>query len=532
MAAQEDGALVCSPECDHTFCPPPRLIYSPASSSSLASDTPPPITPLGPSLCPNVGFPLLSPAGSKFLDSTPLPDGFKAGSTLAERRGAKALALAKSPTFSDVPQPKFLSPRTPDTPSSFAQRIFDFIRSPTPDTVSICESPSPEYTSDPFGGTSPSFFDDPCLFDSDSVRPHPDLYDLNIYQYHARRPHLAVVKNGPKHGTARLYVGVSDIELKAEVSVAVSPPHSQKHPSAFVPSPSTPAPSLDRHLPEALSAAPIPPPSLPPPSHSYDIRSAPAPVVRRLSTASLPSSPLPYLRPLLLPQKLVRREIADAQSASILPHATRTLRPLILPLELARRATHPARHARIRPRPASYPHSVARSRPYHIPINRHGMAAVNASSPASITPRMDTVTEEGGGEEERGSRAEYRRSQQLDDIISLLDESGIIHVLRTGDGRDAVSAEHVLSDSDESAGLATPPSILSRPGTSSSYSFVSQPQEDPAQEIVETSVLEASKVDDILELLDVQREDAVVKQGDDEAVEEEAADELICAYAI
>ncbi|KAI9057317.1 hypothetical protein FKP32DRAFT_1615443 [Trametes sanguinea] len=542
MLATADEALACSPECDHLFCPPPRLMYSPASSSSLASDTPQPITPLGPGLFPPTGFPLLSPTECDFLESTPLPAGVKAGSTLAERRGAKALALQKSPTLSDVPQPQLLSPRTPDTASSFAQRIIGYIRSPTPDNTSCCESPSPEYHTDPFGRASPSFFDDPYFFDAISVRPHPDLYDLDVYQYDSRLPPKMTPKKASKHATARLYVGVSDIEPVPELSVTVSHPRLQTHSS--VPSSPTPTPSLDRPHIGAPSPAPIPASSLPPPpplplTHSH-VRSAPAPgAARRLSTASLPSSPLPYLRPLLLPQKFARREIARAQSASILPLASPRLRPLILPQELARRATHPQRCTRpLRPRPASYPLSAGRLRYHHHGLattpSIHAMPALNASAPVFIPRYMDTVKEE-SGDEERPSRAEHRRSQQLDDIISLLDESGIIQDEQTVDENQTLSPEPTSSDSDESAGLATPPSILSRPGSSSSFSFISQPQEDSIDEVVETSYAEARKVEDILELLDVQQNDpSVTSEGDDEmdVVEAVGADDVICAYAI
>ncbi|OSD06505.1 hypothetical protein PYCCODRAFT_1474632 [Trametes coccinea BRFM310] len=542
MDANAGEALACSPECDHSFCPPPRLIYSPASSSSLASDTPPPITPLGPGLSPPTGFPLLSPTGCDFLDSKPQLAGVRAGSTLAERRGAKALALQKSPTLADVPQPKLLSPRTPDTASSFAQRIIGYIRSPTPDSTSCCESPSPEYHTDPFGRASPSFFDDPYFFDAVSVRPHPDLYDLDVYQYDARLSHKAVAKKGSKPATAQIHVRVSDIEPEPALSVAVSHLGSQTHPS--VPSSPTPTPSLDRPHIGAPSPAPIPASSLSPPlppPHPH-ARSAPAPVpvpARRLSTASLPSSPLPYLRPLLLPQKFARREIAQAQSASILPLASPRLRPLILPQELARRATHPPR--RTRPRPLSYPPSAGRLRSQHPhdlastpPFKAYAMPALDASAPEFVPRCMDTVKEE-SGEEERLSRAEHRRSQPLDDLISLLDESGIIQDGQTVDENQTVYSDPIPFDSDESAGLATPPSILSRPGSSSSFSFISQPREESIDEVVETSYAEARKVEDILELLDVQQGDvSLVSQGDDEleVVEAVGADDVICAYAI
>ncbi|KAI8980131.1 hypothetical protein BD414DRAFT_493732 [Trametes punicea] len=149
----------------------------------------------------------------------------------------------------------------------------------------------------------------------------------------------------------------------------------------------------------------------------------------------------------------------------------------------------------------------------------------------SVTCREKQLKKEEG--EPGPSHAEQRRSQQLDDIINLLDESGMIQ--DSGDVKEhrSPSPEAVLSDTDESAGVATPPLIVSRPGSSSSFSVISQPQGDSPEEVPEKPDPEAKKVEHILELLDVQQHDvAVATQASEKVHEEEANDDCICAYAI
>ncbi|KAH9902961.1 hypothetical protein C8Q73DRAFT_785576 [Cubamyces lactineus] len=538
MDAADVAALCCSSHCDRTCCLPPRLVYSPASSSSLAlSDTPPPITPLGLGLSPNVGFPLLTPDGTFHLNANALSDVKKPGGTLAERRGAKALALQQAPTLSDLPQPTgLLTPRTPDSASSFAQRIVGFIRSPTPEST-LVTPPTPEYAGDPFGGRSSSFYNDPYFFATVPVCPHPDLYDFDVYSALPARPKNPIAKTCGKQSRVRLFVAASDLQLD-DSDMAVSPPSSQTHSV-----PCARSPSLDR--PDSVSP-PRTPISAPPLTFDFP-RSTPAAATAAASNppSGFPSSSLPYLRPLLLPQKFAQREIADAQSASILSHATPTLRPLILPQELARRASqpHPSRrsrpHPRLRPRPASYPPSAAVLRSHRAAFHMGTITeeTVSCTSPKSI-PRPDCKESQSSSREgaAMSTRKEQRRSQQIDDIISLLGQSGIIQEPEANEEHDHIDS--VLSDTDESTGIATPPSILSQPRSSSSFSFVSHPPDTESalsiEVVMENPQEEAKKVEDILELLasSPRTEGCTGGNVDAELVDEGVVEETICAYAI
>ncbi|KAI0327833.1 hypothetical protein GY45DRAFT_1084591 [Cubamyces sp. BRFM 1775] len=536
MDATDVDALSCSPECDHTCCLPPRLVYSPASSSSLAlSDTPLPITPLGLGLSPNVGFPLLTPDGAFHLNPNALPDIKKPGGTLAERRGAKALALQSAPALSDLPQPTgLLTPRTPDSASSFAQRLVGFIRSPTPES-SLATPPTPEYRGDPFGGRSSSFYNDPYFFATVPVCPHPDLYDFDVYSTLPARPQNPIAKTCGKGSRVRLFVAASDLQLD-DSDGAVSPPSSQAHSA-----PCAPSPSLDR--PDSLS-----PPSTPISASplTFDLpRSTPTVTAAAAGNAlsGFPSSSLPYLRPLLLPQKFAQREIADAQSASILSHATPNLRPLILPQELARRASQPhisrrsRPHPRLRPRPASYPPSAAVLRSHQAPFHMGTITEepVSCTSPEPM-PRPGCKEIQSFSRAAVPGRKEQRRSQQIDDIISLLGQSGIIQEPEANEEHDQLDG--VLSDTDESIGLATPPSILSQPRSSSSFSFISHPPDTESalsiEVVMEDPQEEAKKVEDILELLSSspRGEGRAGSKADAEVVDDGVVEETICAYAI
>ncbi|KAI0649163.1 hypothetical protein C8Q79DRAFT_495285 [Trametes meyenii] len=522
----EESVACSSPECDHALCSPPRLVYSPASSSSLALDTPAPTTPFSP---PTSDFAFLSPAGHSPPqdEQAALPVPTKSGSTLAERRGKKGLVLQGTPAAAlpsaalDASKSELLSPRTPGSASSFAQRLVGFMRSPTPESSS---PPEQEYPSDPFARLHDarplSFYEDSCLLDAAPVRPHPDLYDLSVYA--APQPCTTVnssslPKKAAKDWRARvwLYVGV----LIPDLVPASDPPVS--HP----PPPQPPLHSIPRtpSLSPTLDYTDVPPPSTTPISAPFS-RSprvySPAATLsaHRLST-TIHLGPLANLRPLLLPQKFACREIAEAQATSISPCSTPNLRPLLLPQELARRASHP--QYRARPRPATLPPSFERL--------SHQRAVSTSGIMSNNTPTAEAVASEPYVEtgDSKAPHGERRRSQQLDDIISLLDQSG---VLREADEQAATSG--TVSDSEESAGIATPPSLLSRPGTSSPFSLVSQPHGDSLEETFEKSRRESHNLEDILVLLDDHRDEAIVKEGGDCLTDDGVVDESICAYAM
>ncbi|KAI0359939.1 hypothetical protein OH77DRAFT_882567 [Trametes cingulata] len=530
----EEGSICCSSDCDHSVCSPPRLVYSPASSTSIALDTQPPTTPLTPGTPATTDSTFLSPTGHHLFDEKPLPcipaTTHKLATTIAERRGAKALALqantAPSPAAS--PKPRLLSPRTPDSASSFAQRLVGFIRPSTPDPASPTTLSCREYVEDPFGDASPSFFDDPYLFDAAPTRPHPDLYDLSMYASDLQTARAAwPAKKWGKHARTRLYVGVSD--LQPDSDSPVSHPSSQAHPA---PSPDRPA-----HIPlpapapapapaSARTPTPIPPPSssAPPLSPSTSSSSSSPPTARLLTrSAPLPSSVLPHLRPLLLPQKLARREIADAQSSSILRHTSVRLRPLILPQELARRASYPPRRVHARPHHkhiTSYPSALRHSHNWTLSAG----VVFGAMSMAEATNDAPNIAET------KASKQEQRRSQQLDDLICLLDQSGILEDVH----EEHEAGDVASSDSEDSAGLATPPTLVSRPESSSPFSLISQSQADCADDASARQYRESRNLEDILELLEKQQEGAPVE---DRVAEEPLAQEgenegSICAYAM
>ncbi|KAI0368627.1 hypothetical protein BV20DRAFT_1122634 [Pilatotrama ljubarskyi] len=500
----EESSIFCSSDCDHSTCSPPRLVYSPASSSSIALCSSLPTTPLSPGTPAAADLTLLSPTGRHLSGDKPLPclpEISKTASTIAERRGAKALALQGTPSPALSPKPRLLSPRTPDSASSFAQRLVGFIRPSTPDSGS--PTTPREYLEDPFGGASPSFFEGPYLFDAAPIQPHPDLYDFSVYaddSYIARAPWPA--KTRAEHAKTRLYVGVSDFQPDSDSPV--SHPSSQAHPA---PSPDRPA-----HKP---TPAPTPITLLSPsaPSRSPPAVALPAPPLSR--SATLPSSVLPHLRPLLLPQKFARREIADAQSSSILRHTSVRLRPLILPQELARRASYPPRRSR--------PHRTSFSSS-HKHYRALGAGVIpEAMSTADTTRNGHVATLE-------ASKQDRRQSQQLEDLICLLDQSGVLEDVHEADERADVAS----SDSDDSAGVATPPSLVSRPDSSSPFSLISKSQEDCPEEASAKPHRESRNLEDILELLEKQQEDASVAghATEEGAAEEEATEGSLCAYAM
>ncbi|KAJ8495963.1 hypothetical protein ONZ51_g1394 [Trametes cubensis] len=154
-----------------------------------------------------------------------------------------------------------------------------------------------------------------------------------------------------------------------------------------------------------------------------------------------------------------------------------------------------------------------------------------------MIPRLDCEESQSSSEGAvMSARKEQRRSQQIDDIISLLGQSGIIQEPEASEEHD--QPDSVLSDTDESAGIATPPSILSQPRSSSSFSFVSHPPDTESalsiEVVMENPQEETKKVEDILELLSSspRGEGCTSSKTDMEVVDEGAVEETICAYAI
>lgn len=531
-----DGATCFSPDCDHSYCSPPQLLYSPASCSSIALDTPLPPTPFS-SIQPNSPDRLLlSPTGfatanDKPITLLPTSAASKPRSTLAERRGLKGLALQSAPPFSPIialssdtttptltltptsaltPRSRLLSPRTPDSASSFAQRLVGLMRPTTPTTASPDSPTGREYFEDPFGRAAPPFFDDAYFFGAAPDRPHPDLFDLSVYNSpHAGASRSSKTWPAAKRMETRLWIDAVDLLKPFPGSDAHPLPGcaTRAGPSVH----STPA-RLDRDRP----AAPGPHTNAAPSS------AAPPPV---LTLALSPAAASPNLRPLLLPQKFARREIADAQSSSILQHATPKLRPLILPQELARRATHPQRRAR--PRPLTFPSTL--------PL-RHRRALSTGTPFLPSSPRMSIASTSTGPSEagmedissgSSGSTSGRRQSQQLDEIICLLDESGVLEGLREA-AEAEVDSPSSNSDESESSGLATPPSLVSRPGSSSSFSFISHAHASDTDDVGEKS----RNLEDILELLNSPEGGVSCRTFAEAPAMEGEAEDLICAYAM
>ncbi|EIW57500.1 uncharacterized protein TRAVEDRAFT_72586 [Trametes versicolor FP-101664 SS1] len=544
-----DGATCFSPDCDHSYCSPPQLLYSPASCSSIALHTPLPTTGPFSSIQPNSPDRLLlSPTGFAPSNDKPislLPASAAATkSTLAERRGLKGLALQSAPAFSPIielssdtstptltltptsaltPRSRLLSPRTPDSASSFAQRLVGLMRPATPNTANPDSPAEREYFEDPFGRAAPPFFDDAYFFGAAPDRPHPDLFDLSVYSTPpAGAPRSSKTWPAAKRMKTRLWIDAVDL---------LEPfPGSDAHPlpgcaTRAGPSVHSTRARLDRDRPAAPRANAAPSAAAPPP-------------VLTLALSHLPAAASPNLRPLLLPQKFARREIADAQSSSILQHATPKLRPLILPQELARRATHPQRRAR--PRPLTFPSTLAlthrRALSMGTPFlpSSPRMSIASTSTGASEAEIEDIISGESSGD--MGRRGEDRRqSQQLDEIICLLDKSGVLEGLcEAGDEQETADSEVTSpspscdSDDNESAGVATPPSLVSRPGSSSSFSFISQSYASDTEDVAEKS----RNLEDILELLNSPDGGITCRTFVEAPAMEGESEDLICAYAM
>ncbi|RPD61215.1 hypothetical protein L226DRAFT_612914 [Lentinus tigrinus ALCF2SS1-7] len=316
----EDESICCPHNCSHCYSPP-SLVYSSASCSSLTLTPSTVYTPPSSVFSASNVALASSPKGITLSDGTslfPLPELDVVTSTIAQRRGISKLpALKPKPRNANVPsfpgsKNKSLSPVSPDS-STFAQRFVGFMRlSSRPDPDPLLEIPSPrDYVEDPFGRASAPFYEDAYLFDASPV-PHPDLYDITIYRalpvsddkhYYTERC--------PKHGKARLYIGVSDIDPPAPTTDTPSPPQQLK----------ARRPGSQTKLPDAPPPTPV--------------------------TTSAP--PRSNLRPLLLAQKL-------AQAESIVPPTGPKLRPLYLPQHLARGVSHPPRR--------SIPHSRSNTFPF------------------------------------------------------------------------------------------------------------------------------------------------------------------------
>ncbi|KAI0705786.1 hypothetical protein C8T65DRAFT_740828 [Cerioporus squamosus] len=428
----EDDSICCPHNCSHCRCSPPSLIYSSASCSSLTLTPSSVHTPSSLTCTSDVAL-SSSPRGISFSDGTPmahLPELDVVSSTIASRRGIQKLpALKPKPrnaSMSSLPgsKMKLLSPDIPDTAAGFAQRIVGFMRlSSRPDPDPLPETPSlRDYVEDPFGRVSASFYEDSYLFDASPV-PHPDIYDFSVYSTLpiSDGTHYYTEKC-PKHGKARLYIGVSDIGPPAPTTGV---------PSQVLPQQAIARPSAPTVAPQGQSTLPAAPP--------------PTPV-----TPSAP--PKSSLRPLLLAQKL-------AQTESIVPPTGPKLRPLYLPQHLARRVSHPPR------RPMT--HSRSNTFPF---------------GPKAFARRPSTDTDAPARDHAGQGRAKSpSQVLQLHGIGSLL---GAVAVLEDGQVADDSATATLESGSEDSlaANASTTGPALVLPSVDSIPAFAldsPEPQDEP-----------------------------------------------------
>lgn len=439
---------VCCPQnCSHCR-PPPSLVYSSASCSSVSLSSPTAFraqSSLRLSTADVSRSSSPSPHGMTLSDGTslmPLPDLDVVTGTIAQRRGIKQFPPMRPRNPSTASLPKSLSPRspgTPDTATGFKQRVVGFIRfTPRLDMELLLETPTPRrYSEDPFGRNTPSFFDDDTVFDVPAIRQHPELNDLTIYdQLPLTTKGHYYTEKCPKHGKARLYIGVSDIGSPTRSDISSS--SDTRSVRAHLRSASANSPLTSSRIPPLLSRTRSP-------SH----------------TARPGTRPKSQFRTLQLPQKVAQQEIERAQAESILPPTTPQHRPLYLPQLIAQRASRlPA--ALITPsRSRTFP-----SGPWH--GVRRGDAAEGAT-------RQFTKDASKGAD------------SQLDGIISLLGE-----VLRDSPDDSLIAA----SGSDATlVGTGPTPVLSSSESPSSSAGLCDSPK--PMTDLVQVS----PKMEDIFGLL-------------------------------
>ncbi|OBZ72427.1 hypothetical protein A0H81_08001 [Grifola frondosa] len=400
---------------------------------------------------------------------------------LAQRRGFKGLPILQT-SLMIASKANLLSPLTPETASSFASRFAGSKRPPS--------SPEPDYfDSDPLCRGAGSFFADrvPNETRATVVSPHPDIYDLSIYTCRAsRRPRQS-------NDARRL----KKPQPHTKGSILDEHPRTNNEPSlpCTTIESSTTQSALDR---PKSNRAPILP---------LSSASLPHPAITATTTATTPlplrdtllPRPITTLRPLVLPQQVARRE-SYHQDLDIQPAAhshSHTPRPLLLPLQLARRAS---------------------------------ACATSTPAPPRLLSPEDSASGSGG------PATEQRHSQQIDDIILLLDGSGII---REGPAEEAPPSR-------DAPPLDTSPPILPllqpENSSSSSFSLVVVPTledqdgewEDAGAQMREQRL--SRQIEDILELLDQSAEDhQVVGDSADarqDGEEPPSRDEQCCTYAI
>ncbi|KAH9945410.1 uncharacterized protein BXZ73DRAFT_96400 [Epithele typhae] len=412
----EDDAFCCPGNCSHFNCSTPSLIYSSTNSSPTFSSPKILYSPTSPPLSDRHDDPSSSSSGIALSCGTcllPLPELKADTNTIAQRRGVRDLPALRPINIQTKVNTtsRLLSPRSPLSPSDiasgFAQRFVGFIRfSARPESTTASPSPvAREYEEDPFGRVAGPFIDDGYSDDTPfKARYLPDLNDLSVYQHLSQLPDGAHFRpeTCPKHGKARLYIGVSNAlppPLASSAFASRSPPlatppvpSGNRSKSASSPS-HRPPPPRKTSLPilQAAVQVDVDPPlstSLPTPtiraaSVSPPPRRPPTPPTSVLFTHHVPSPPLqdplrparpptptsnvylnffiggggstspvahqnPHLRPLLLIERAAARESAetevDVRAASPPPPPSPPLAPGLRPLVLPQRV-HAHAHA-------------------------------------------------------------------------------------------------------------------------------------------------------------------------------------------
>ncbi|KAI0749373.1 hypothetical protein C8Q80DRAFT_620402 [Daedaleopsis nitida] len=370
----KDDDTLCRPRnCSHCRSPP-TLVYSPPSSSSLAL-SPPSVT------TPSFGDMSYSPPSQviTFTNSAsllPAPELHLMTGSLAQRRGIKQLPLMHSRTPSDIASDTSLSVTdgdggiTPlssilDTPG-FQQRVVGFIRlSSSPDFGTMAETPPQEYSFDD-SFTSP--LEDPFGRSSASYFEDIRIVDMPLVK-RSTLEDFTIYRELPTNRGGHYYTEKCPMHGKARLYIGVSD---------ILESPTEGLSSGSLKVPKASTGARI-------------FRQAGPQANAGIKGKS-------QYRPLQLPQKLARQGFEQAQAEPGSTPTSPNHRPLYLPQLIARRAAGPPR----RPIPPS--------RSFTYPLGSHPR---HGGSAQSLSRRRREEVQSGP-------------PSQLDDIISLLGESGIL----------------------------------------------------------------------------------------------------------